>query len=79
MTIAHPNGLVDLDPLPELPPDAAEAGYNALLLALAQGAPLLQDPYAMAKLANHDRLMFNKMPILCSGPRGVLDISKVTL
>jgi hypothetical protein len=79
MTTAHPNGLIDIDPLPELPAYAAEAGMSALLLAIGQGPSLLRDPHAMAKRANFDRLLFNKMPVLCSGPRGVLDISKVTL
>lgn len=79
MTTAHPNGLTDLDPLPSIPDDAAEAGMTALMLAIGQGVPLSRDPYALAKAANLDRLLFSKMPILCHGPRGVLDISKVTL
>lgn len=71
--------LTDLDPLVDLPEEAAKAGLDALLLAIGQGPPLARDPYAMGKAANFDRLLFNKMPVLCSGPRGVLDISKVTL
>lgn len=78
MKLARP-GLTELDPLVDLPEDAAKAGLDALLLAIGQGPPLARDPYAMAKAANFDRLLFNKMPVLCSGPRGVLDISKVTL
>lgn len=79
MTTAHPNGLTDLDPLPEIPEEAAEAGLKAMVLALAEGPGLRDDPYAVAKAGNFDRLLFNKMPVLCSGPRGVLDIGKVTL
>lgn len=71
--------LTDLDPLVDLPEDAAKAGLDALLLAIGQGPRLDRDPYAVAKAGNFDRLLFNKMPVLCSGPRGVLDISKVTL
>lgn len=73
------SGLHELDPLPTLPDDAAEAGMSALMLAIGQGPRLDRDPYAVAKAANFDRLLFSKMPVLCHGPRGVLDIGRVTL
>lgn len=62
-----------------LPQAAAEAGMAALMLAIGQGPRLDRDPYAVAKAANCDRLMFCKMPVLCAGPTGLLQIGRVTL
>lgn len=71
MTLAHPNGLTDLDPLPQIPHEAADAGLHALTLAMAAGTPLRELPPAFALLfhANFDRLMFDRMPIICTGPQ----------
>lgn len=71
MTTAHPNGLSDMDPLPNIPHELADASLEALVLALAAGPRLAVDPYAMAKATNFDRLFFSKMPILCGGPTGL--------
>ena len=79
MTRAHPNGLVDLDPLPDIPRETAEAGLAALTLALAQGPSLRDDPYALAKCANYDRLLFDKMPILCDGPNHLISLAPTRL
>jgi hypothetical protein len=65
------SGLVALDPLPDIPEDAAQAGMDALVLALAAGPRLADDPYAVAKGTNFDRLLFCKMPLLCDGPTGL--------
>jgi hypothetical protein len=70
----HPNGLADLDPLPEIPQELATVSIDALLLAIGAGVPLTTDPYAAAKITNYDRLLFAKMPILCDGPRRILTL-----
>lgn len=81
MRAEYPNGFTGetAPTLPDLPEDAAEAGMSALLLAIGQGPRLDRDPYAVAKAANFDRLIFGKMPVLCAGPTGVLHIGQVTL
>jgi hypothetical protein len=72
-------GQTELAPLRDLPDYAAEAGMSALLLSVAGGTRLDVDPYAVAKAGNFDRLMFCKMPIICTGPTGFLGIGKATL
>lgn len=64
-------GLTDIDPLPELPEDVAEASLETLLLAIAAGPPLVADRFAVAKANNFDRLIFHKMPVVCGGPTGL--------
>jgi hypothetical protein len=69
MTTTRVRGLTDLDPLPKLPRYAAAAGMSAWLLALGVGEPLATDPHRVLKMNNFDRLCFDRMPVLCSGPR----------
>lgn len=68
--------LADLDPLPQIPAELAELTLPMLLWALGTGPRLTEDPYADAKRANFDRLIFAKMPLLCSGPGGLLHIER---
>jgi hypothetical protein len=65
------DGLTDMDPIPDIPDEAAQAGLDTLLLALAMGPRITVDPYATAKACNLDRLIFGKMPVLCGGPTGL--------
>lgn len=68
MTDSRISGLHELDPLPTLPRDAARAGLSALLLALGVGRSLATDPHRNLIMNNFDRLCFDRMPVLCSGP-----------
>lgn len=72
----RPKRLADIDPLPDIPHDAAQAGLDALILAMIAGPPLARDPHAAAKTATFDRLVFGKVPVLCAGPTGVHRIAR---
>lgn len=74
-THARVRGLTDLDPLPKLPRYAAAAGMSGWLLAIGVGESLATDPHRVLKMNNFDRLCFDRMPVLCSGP-GLLDVGR---
>lgn len=75
MTTERVKGLTDLDPLPTLPREAAAAGLEALLLAIGLGDPLDTNPHRVLIMNNFDRLCFERMPVVCSGP-GLLDVGR---
>lgn len=63
-------------PLPVLPREAAKAGLSALLLAIGTGPSLATDPHGELKMNNFDRLVFDRMPVLCTGP-GPLTVGRL--
>lgn len=66
--------------VPEIPQELAALSLSAMMLGLGERAPRFdEDPYADVYAHNWTRLLLRRMPVLCTGPAGLLTIGKVTL